>query len=188
MNQPRILVAGIGNVFKGDDGFGVEVARALSKPTDRDHRALPDDVEFIEFGIRGVDLAFAITSGYEIVILIDAMARGGEPGSVCVIQPRAADLRGSATAMQGHNLDPLSVLQWASGMVDALPEVYVVGCEPSEIPDEEDLVEGLTPPVRAAVGKAVELIHKLVSQLGAAARTAGRLEHPGRLRSARGAS
>ena len=93
MNEPRILVAGIGNVFKGDDGFGVEVARALSKSMGR---APSDDVAVIDFGIRGIDLAFEITSGYEIVILIDAMQRGSEPGSVYVIQPEAADLGGSA--------------------------------------------------------------------------------------------
>ena len=166
MNQPRILVAGIGNVFKGDDGFGVEVARALSKPTGCAPWEIPDDVAVIDFGIRGIDLAFAITSGYEIVILVDAMRRGGEPGSVCVIQPEAADLRGSPVAVQGHNFDPLSVLRWASGMADALPKVYVVGCEPAEIPDEQDLAEGLSPAVRAAVAKAVELIQNLITQLG----------------------
>ena len=155
MNQSRILVAGIGNVFKGDDGFGVEVARALSRI------GLSDGVAVIDCGIRGIDLAFAITSGYEIVILIDAMRRGGEPGSVCVIQPEAADLGGSAAVVQGHNFDPLSVLRWASSMADALPKLYVVGCEPAEIPAEEDLVEGLSPPVHAAVGTAVELIQNL---------------------------
>ena len=170
MNQPRILVAGIGNVFKGDDGFGVEVARALSKSTGRAPWELPDDVTVtvIDFGIRGVDLAFAITSGYEIVILIDAMRRSGEPGSVCVIQPEAADLCGSPVAVQGHNLDPLSVLRWASGMVDVMPKMYVVGCEPAEIPGEQDLAEGLSPPVQAAVAKAVELIQNLIAQLARA--------------------
>ncbi len=168
MNQQHILVAGIGNVFKGDDGFGVEVARALSKPTGRAPWEFSDDVAIIDFGIRGIDLAFAITSGYEIVILIDAMRRGGEPGSVCVIQPEAADLRGSAVAIQGHNLDPLSVLRWASGMVDAMPKVYVVGCEPAEIPHEQDLAEGLSPPVQTAVAQAVELIQNLIAQFGRA--------------------
>ena len=96
MNQPRILVAGIGNLFKGDDGFGVEVARALSKLNWRASGESPDNVTVVDFGIRGIDLAFAITSGYETVILIDALQRGGEPGSVCVIQPDAADLNGSA--------------------------------------------------------------------------------------------
>ena len=172
MNQPRILVAGIGNVFKRDDGFGVEVARALSCID------LPDDVAVIDFGIRGIDLAFAITSGYEIVILVDAMQRGGVPGDVCVIQPDAADLRGSPVAIQGHNLDPLSVLRWASGLADTLPEVYVIGCEPAEIPDEDDLVEGLSPPVQAAVGKAVEMIQNLIVQLGHAEQAHGRMEQP----------
>jgi hydrogenase maturation protease len=173
MSQPRILVAGIGNIFKGDDGFGVEVARTLSKLTGRAPLDLPDDVAVIDFGIRGIDLAFAITSGYETVILIDAMQRGDKPGNICVIQPDAADLQGPVALVQGHNLDPLSVLRWASGMVDALPQVYVVGCEPAEIPDEDDLVEGLSPPVQAAIAKAVELIQDLVSQLGRAAQPVG---------------
>jgi hydrogenase maturation protease len=159
MNAPRILVAGIGNVFKGDDGFGVEVARTFPKPTGCDPWAVSD------FGIRGIDLAFAITSGYETVILVDAMQRGGEPGRLYVIQPAVADLCGSPVAMQGHNLDPFSVLQWARGMVDELPEVYVVGCEPAEIPAEEDLVEGLSPLVQAAVAKAVDLIQNLIAQI-----------------------
>jgi hydrogenase maturation protease len=172
MNQPRILVAGIGNVFKRDDGFGVEVARALSCID------LPDDVAVIDFGIRGIDLAFAITSGYEIVILVDAMQRGEEPGNVSIIQPDSAELQGSPVAVQGHNLDPLSVLRWAGRMVDVLPEVYVVGCEPAEIPGEDDLVEGLSPPVQAAVGKAVELIQNLIAQLGRATQAKGQLEQP----------
>lgn len=172
MNEPRILIAGIGNVFKGDDGFGVEVARALSRIS------LPDDVVVIDFGIRGVDLAFAITGGCEIAILVDAMQRGDEPGSVCVIRPEPAELRGPAVAVQGHNLDPLSVLRWASGIADSLPDVYVVGCEPAEVPDEEELVEGLSPPVQAAVGQAIELIQNLIAQLDCTTPEDGLSEHP----------
>jgi hydrogenase maturation protease len=176
VNQPRILVAGIGNVFKGDDGFGVEVAHALSRCT------LPADVDVVDFGIRGIDLAFAITGGCETVILIDALQRNGKPGTVCVIQPDEADLHGSAVAVQGHNLDPLSVLRWASEMVDELPTVYVVGCEPAEVPDENDLAEGLSPPVQAAVGTAVELIRQLIAQPESDVPATGRSERSGRRR------
>ena len=101
------------------------------------------------------------------------MQRGDKPGNICVIQPDAADLNGSPATVQGHNLDPLSVLRWASGMVETLPQVYVVGCEPADIPDEDDLVEGLSPPVQAAIAKTVELIQDLVSQLGRAAPAIG---------------
>ena len=159
MSRPRILIAGIGNVFKGDDGFGVEVVRALMQT------GLPDDVAVADFGIRGVDLAFAITDGCETAILVDAMPGGREPGSVSVIRPELADLTEPPAAVQGHNLDPLSVLRWANTIGGPLPDIYVVGCEPAVIPDDDELVEGLSPLVRAAVGTAVDLILNLMVQL-----------------------
>jgi len=161
MNRQRILIAGVGNVFKGDDGFGVEVVRALSRVS------LPDDVAVADFGIRGVDLAFAM-SEYEIVILVDAIQRGRKPGSVTVIQPDFRQPPDGLAAIQGHNFDPWSVLAAtrtlaASGSLGAMPDVYIVGCEPAHIPNDEELFDGLSPPVRAAVGEAVESIQQLIA-------------------------
>src|SRR6516225_7125141 len=81
MEQPRILVAGIGNIFLGDDAFGVEVARRLAA------RPQPDGVRVADFGIRGIDLTYALLDGYETVILVDATPRGGQPGTLYVIEP-----------------------------------------------------------------------------------------------------
>lgn len=171
MNRQRILIAGVGNVFKGDDGFGVEVVRALPNFN------LPDDVTVADFGIRGIDLAFAM-SEYEIVILVDAIQRGSKPGTVSVIQPNATQSSEAVPAIQGHNFDPWSVLQYAARLNvaetasfgpeagsfcnGAMPDVYIVGCEPAEIPADDELFEGLSPPVQAAVGEAVALIRQLV--------------------------
>ncbi|MGH7848434.1 MAG: hydrogenase maturation protease, partial [Candidatus Binatia bacterium] len=76
MTPAKILVAGIGNIFLGDDGFGVEVARELAK------RKLPESVRVVDFGIRGFDLAYALLDGYDLTILVDAAPRGGLPGTL----------------------------------------------------------------------------------------------------------
>src|SRR6202030_732892 len=82
--KERILIAGIGNIFLGDDAFGVEVVRRLAA------RKLPDAIRVVDFGIRGFDLAYALMEGYEITILVDATPRGGQPGTLYTIEP---DLR-----------------------------------------------------------------------------------------------
>src|SRR5439155_13673490 len=81
MNRPRVLVAGVGNIFLGDDAFGVEVAQRLAR------RALPPEVRVVDFGIRGLDLTYALLDGYEAVILVDAAPRGGRPGTLYVLEP-----------------------------------------------------------------------------------------------------
>src|SRR5438270_13830731 len=109
----RILVAGIGNIFFGDDGFGVAVARRLAQ------RALPDGVQVVDFGIRGLDLAYALLEDYDAVILVDAMPRGGQPGTLYVVEPEARSALPPADGvplMGMHNLDPARVL----GVVAAL--------------------------------------------------------------------
>ena len=88
MTMPRILVAGVGNIFLGDDAFGVEVVRTPGK------RELPARVRMVDFGIRGLDLAYALLDGYEAVILVDAVPRGGEPGQVYVIEPERSRRHG----------------------------------------------------------------------------------------------
>ncbi|HXD85681.1 MAG TPA: hydrogenase maturation protease [Urbifossiella sp.] len=155
---PRILVAGIGNIFFGDDAFGVEVVRALAL------RPLPDAVQVKDFGIRGFDLASALVSGYDATILVDAVPRGGEPGTLyCLeIEPEA---HSDESAVDGHSLDPVSVLRLAESLGVPARQLLLVGCEPSPGTPDDDFTEGLSPAVRAAVPEAVAMIESLVGQL-----------------------
>jgi hydrogenase maturation protease len=156
----RVLVAGIGNVFLGDDGFGPEVARRL-----QGGGALPDGVRVEDFGIRGLDLAYALGEGLDAAILVDAVPRGDPPGTLYVIEPEL-DF-GEPGAMDAHGMDPVKVLALA-GSLGPLPErVLLVGCEPETrmTGDEEELVGELSEPVRAAVDGAVDLVRSLAAEL-----------------------
>lgn len=153
----RILVAGVGNVFFGDDGFGVEVVRRLAA------RPLPDGVRVVDFGIRGLDLAYALLEGYDAVVLIDALQRGGPPGTLHVLEPGPADLEGPAD-VETHNLHPLQVLRLVRTMGGSVRRLRVVGCEPATLGSEEELVMGLSEPVRAAVDEAVQIVEALVAE------------------------
>jgi hydrogenase maturation protease len=153
----RVLVAGIGNVLLGDDGFGVEVVRRLAS------RALPEGVAARDFGIRGVDLAYALSDGWDAAILVDAAARGGAPGTLYVIDPSVAS---AAPAVDGHALDPASVLAYVRAVGGALPaSLRVVACEPAHIPADDEIEMGLSAPVDAAVDAAVRVVASLVDEL-----------------------
>jgi hydrogenase maturation protease len=169
MNRDRILLAGIGNIFLGDDAFGVEVVRRLIE------RGLPPGVRAVDFGIRGLDLAYALLDGYETAILVDAVPRGGRPGTLYVIEPAgdgepeslsspAADF----SPLEMHSLDPAKVMAFARRLGGALPRVLVVGCEPRLAADAEEMAMGLSEPVRAAVEEGVDLVESLVARLLAA--------------------
>ncbi|GAA3549587.1 hypothetical protein GCM10022419_032420 [Nonomuraea rosea] len=151
----RILVAGIGNVFLGDDGFGVEVARLLVE------QACVPGVDVVDFGIRGMDLAYALQRDYTAVIFVDAAPRGHAPGTLTVLDP---DLPGDddGAPVEGHGMDPVSVLRLARrlGRLPAL--VRVVCCEPATV--DEALFE-LSEPVRAMVGEAAGLVNSLVMDM-----------------------
>lgn len=152
----KILVAGIGNVFFGDDGFGPAVAGALREQT------WPAGVEIVDFGIRSMDLAFALTRGLDAAILVDAIARGGEPGTLYVIEPqpgRTAELRAP------HTLDPAAVLQLAGTFGEPPRYVRLVGCEPAQLPAEDELSQGLSPIVRRAIAEATQVVTRLVREL-----------------------
>jgi hydrogenase maturation protease len=155
----RILVAGIGNMFLGDDGFGVEVARRLGQ------RELPAGVEVVDFGIRGMDLAYALGSGYDVAIFVDIAPRGEAPGTLSVIEP---ELDGDEIALETHAMDPVKVLRLARELGPVPERTLVVGCEPEAVPtgapDEEIVVE-LSDPVLAAVEGAADLVQELVAEL-----------------------
>jgi hydrogenase maturation protease len=159
MTAPRILVACIGNIFLGDDGFGVEVARRLAG------RPLPDGVRVVDYGIRGLDLAYALLDGPEVTIFVDATPRGGAPGTVYVIEPELAEVSatGSGGAMvEAHGMDPMSVLRLVVSMGGKLERILLVGCEPATLGGEEGAM-GLSEPVQAAVDEAVAAIESLVA-------------------------
>jgi hydrogenase maturation protease len=165
MTTPRILVAGIGNIFLGDDAFGVEVAWRMSR------RIVPENVRVADFGIRGMDLAYALLDGYDAAILVDAAARGGDPGTLYVIEPEAdsksEDAEGGAGSalMEAHGMNPMRVLDTVRALGGCPKRVLVVGCEPATLGDEIEGTMGLSAPVEAAVGGAIEMVESLVSRI-----------------------
>jgi hydrogenase maturation protease len=157
---PSILVAGIGNIFLGDDAFGVEVARRLCT------REFPESVRVADFGIRGYDLAYALLDGYDTTILIDACPRGEEPGTLCVIEPDLAELGGTEQkqeGFEGHSMNPLNVLLLA-GSMGSLKRVLLVGCEPETLGPEEGQM-GLSETVAAAVDEGMRLVESLIENI-----------------------
>lgn len=155
----RILVAGIGNVFLGDDGFGVALSDRLAR------RQLPEGVEVVDFGIRGMDLAFAMQDGYDAVVLLDAAPRGQPPGTLYVIE---ADPDSSPEmTVDAHGMDPVQVMALVRTLGGAPPPTYVVGCEPKTRMrlDDEDLDVSLSESVRAALEPAVKLTESLLEDI-----------------------
>ncbi len=160
MARPRILIAGVGNIFLGDDAFGVEVAQRLAR------RSLPEEVRVVDFGIRGLDLTYALLDGYEAVILLDAVPRGGPPGTLYVIEPERDEAPVPAGALiETHGMDPVKVLRLVEAMGGKVERLLLVGCEPTPDDAYEDMQTGLSDPVRAAVEEAISLIESLVARL-----------------------
>ena len=160
----RVLIAGIGNIFLGDDGFGVEVAQRMAR------REQPVGVRVVDFGIRGLDLAYAMLDGFDTVIFVDAAPRGGTPGMLYVIEPDPSDLDGGqdieGPTVAAHDMDPVNVLRLVKALGGVLPKVLVVGCEPMSLGDEGGSI-GLSAPVLSAVDEAVVLVESLVAAASA---------------------
>ena len=156
-----ILVAGIGNIFMGDDAFGSEVARKLLG------RDLPESVTVVDFGIRGMDLTYALLDGYHATILIDAAQRGETPGAVTLVRPDPKALEATKDAgifIEPHNLDPAKVLRVVSAHGGKCDNIVLVACEPETLGDEHDGAMGLSPVVAEAVDVAVERVVELVRE------------------------
>jgi hydrogenase maturation protease len=155
----RVLVAGIGNVFLADDAFGVEVARRLAA------RPQAPGVQVVDFGIRGLDLAYALQEGWDAVILVDAAPRGQPPGTLSIVRPTAE--RDGAPVLDAHAMDPARVLRLARGLGGLPPRVLLVACEPERLvpADAEEIVGELSAPVRAAVDEAVRLVDALAGRM-----------------------
>jgi len=153
--RPKVLVAGIGNIFMGDDAFGVEVARRLA------------DVRIADLGIRGFDLAYALQDGYEATILVDACPHGNPPGTLYVVEPDLAALgagQGESGDVDAHAMDPMKILRLAASMGGPLKRVLLVGCEPATLGPEEGLM-GLSTAVAGSLEEAVRLVESLVNQI-----------------------
>jgi hydrogenase maturation protease len=151
---PRVLIAGLGNIFLGDDAFGVEVVKRLSMTT------LPDDVRLVDIGLRSVHLAYELRERtYDTVILIDAVSQGAAPGTLYVLEPEPEEDARSVRVTDGHALRPADIIALVRQLGGRLPRLIVVGCEPFRTgPDA-----GLSPRVAAAVDDAVELVMRLAS-------------------------
>lgn len=156
-----ILVAGIGNVFKGDAAFGVEVARLLSRCE------LPAGVRVVDFGIRGIDLTYALLDPWAAAILIDTAQRGENPGTVSVMEPQSGDHAGGPShelTLAPHELDPDRVLRLVASLGGGCKRVLVVACEPLALGGAEGTM-GLSPPVKAAVEVAAKIVQQLIHEL-----------------------
>jgi hydrogenase maturation protease len=156
----KILVAGIGNIFLGDDAFGCEIARQLAR------QSWPDNVRVVDFGIRGFDLAYAILDGYDATILVDATPRGDAPGTLYTIEPDLSELDALDVEAipETHGMNPLKVLKMVKAMGGEFKQVLLVGCEPATFGPEEGFM-GLSPEVQAAVPEAVKMVASLIKRI-----------------------
>ncbi len=163
MTGPRVLVAGVGNIFLGDDGFGPAVAQRLGEPG---AAALAPGVKVADFGIRGVHLAYELLDGYDALVLIDAVSRGDPPGTVSVIDasgapPGPGDGDGVLAAMDAHGMDPGAVLAMVGDLGGSVGRVLVVACEAASVGEGI----GLSEPVAAAVPTAARTVRELIGTL-----------------------
>jgi hydrogenase maturation protease len=156
--QSKILVAGIGNVFLGDDGFGVAVVNRLKQ------KQLGSHVEVVDFGIRGMDLAYALMGDYELVILVDALPRGGPIGSVYVLEPSVSSIQPNTEGPDTHAMDPLRVLQLVHAMEALSCKVLIVGCEPGRLDSDWERGTELSAEVAAGVDEAITIIERLCEE------------------------
>lgn len=157
----KILVAGIGNIFLGDDAFGCEVVKRLSE------RSWPNNVRIVDFGIRGFDLAYALLDGYDVTIFVDATPRGEEPGTVYTIEPELEDIEKideQAAMVETHGMNPMKVLGMVKSMGGEFKKILLVGCEPATFGPKEGQM-GLSAPVEAAVGRAASVVESLVVEM-----------------------
>jgi hydrogenase maturation protease len=152
---PRVLVAGVGNIFLGDDGFGVEVVRRLQA------RPMPDGVKLVDFGIRGVHLAYELLDGYDTLVLIDAAPHGQPPGTVSLLEPNMATLPESPASMgvvDAHGMEPTSVFSLLASLNEVPARTLIVACEPADTGDGI----GLSAAVAGAIDPAVEMVRSLL--------------------------
>ena len=150
----KILVAGIGNIFQGDDAFGCEVVRHLATVP------IPAEVRMFDYGIRSLDLIYALMDNPDLVILIDATSQGGLPGDLYLIEPEI-DYSAALEGFETHSMNPAQVLRVAQALGARPKRVLLVGCEPADLGGEEGVM-GLTEPVREALEGAASMVSRLI--------------------------
>jgi hydrogenase maturation protease len=157
----RILIAGVGNSWLQDDGFGGEVVKRLNAG------AVPEGCTVIDFGVGGLDLAYEVMHGWDALILLDVSRQGGDPGTLYVMEPDQATIDGGideGTMINPHGMDPHTVLRFVKSLGAWPGKVVVIACEPLEV---EEMGLGLSEPVSAAVDAAVELTLETVADIRA---------------------
>jgi hydrogenase maturation protease len=161
---PRVLIAGIGNIFLGDDAFGCEVAQRLLQSES------PAGVKIVDFGIRGLDLMYALSEPWDAAILIDAVPRGEAPGTLFLIEVGIADIAEAGRAspmLEAHSMNPLNVLRAAAAMGSLPNRIYIVGCQPSAVP-EDDIQMEISEPVWRSLEPAMQMVQQIIRRLFAA--------------------
>ena len=155
-SSPRVLIACIGNIFEGDDAFGPEVAKHLI------HQLHSDEVQIEDFGIRSYDLAYALTRDYEFIVLVDATTRGNPPGTLYLLELGVSELDDlEPREVDPHRLNPVGVLQMARNLGGIKGKIYLVGCEPAVLENENGFL-GLSEPAQEAVPRALEMIQAFI--------------------------
>ncbi len=154
----NVLIAGVGNIFLGDDAFGVEVVNRLAQ------RRLPKGVCVADFGIRSYDLAYALMEDWRLVILVDALPRNGAPGTLYVLEPQIPEGEAVPPSLDAHSMNPVAVLQLVSALGGKVGKMLVVGCEPNDLEPDAQGNMGLSAPVNAAVDEAVRMVEDLVNR------------------------
>jgi hydrogenase maturation protease len=155
----QVLVAGVGNAWLQDDAFGAECARRLEA------RGVPEGVTVMDFGTGGLDLAYELMRGYDALVLLDASRQGGAPGTLYVLEPELADYGGpieDGEVINPHGMDPATVLRFVNAIGGFSGKVVVIGCEPGAV---DDVGLGLTPPVEAAVERALGVVAETLGEL-----------------------
>jgi hydrogenase maturation protease len=154
----KVLVAGIGNIFLGDDAFGVEVVTSLRNVP------LPEYVSVVDFGVRSYDLAYALMDPWDLVILVDALPHGGKPGTLYTIEPDCGGPHDGQITLDAHSMTPVAVLQLVQALGGHTGPLLVVGCEPATVEPDQQGNFGLSDPVKAAVDEAVQIIQELIER------------------------
>lgn len=157
--EKQILVAGVGNAWLQDDAFGGEVARRLEA------EGVPSGVRVMDFGTNGLDLSYEVMRGYDALVIVDASRQGEAPGTLYVLEPRREDFPAAiedGETIDLHGMDPGTVLRFVAATGGWPGKVLVIGCEPGEV---GDVGLGLTPPVAAAVDRAVALVRETIAEL-----------------------
>ena len=157
--EKQILVAAVGNMWLGDDGFGGQVAKLLQE------RSLAPGVQVVDFGTGGLDLAYEVMRGYDALVLVDVSRQGGEPGTLYVMEADEDSIEGEiedGAVIDPHGMDPRTVLRFVKAVGGWPGKVVVVACEPAQV---EEMRVGLSEQVAAVVGKAVEVVEQQIDEI-----------------------